>query len=52
MVDLDAARDGGDANLGAIEAICANVPVRVQSGGGVRSIETRADVSQPVCIAL
>jgi len=39
VVDLDAARDGGDANLGAIEAICAAVQARVQSGGGVRSIE-------------
>jgi phosphoribosylformimino-5-aminoimidazole carboxamide ribotide isomerase len=39
VVDLDAAREGGDANLGPIEAICAGVNVRVQSGGGVRSIE-------------
>jgi len=39
VVDLDAARDGGDANLRVIEAICANVDVRVQSGGGVRSVE-------------
>jgi phosphoribosylformimino-5-aminoimidazole carboxamide ribotide isomerase len=43
VVDLNAARDGGDANLGAIEAICANVSVRVQSGGGVRSIEDASD---------
>ena len=35
VVDLDAARDGGDANLGVIEAICANVSARVQSGGRV-----------------
>jgi phosphoribosylformimino-5-aminoimidazole carboxamide ribotide isomerase len=39
VVDLDAARDGGDANLGVIEAICANVSVRVQTGGGIRSVE-------------
>ncbi len=39
VVDLDAARDGGEANLGVIEAICANVEVRVQSGGGVRSVK-------------
>jgi phosphoribosylformimino-5-aminoimidazole carboxamide ribotide isomerase len=39
VVDLDAARDGGDANLGVIEAICANVSVRVQTGGGIRTIE-------------
>jgi phosphoribosylformimino-5-aminoimidazole carboxamide ribotide isomerase len=43
VVDLDAARDGGNANLGAIEAICANVPARVQSGGGVRSIEDASE---------
>jgi phosphoribosylformimino-5-aminoimidazole carboxamide ribotide isomerase len=38
VVDLDAARDGGRANLGAIEAICANVGCKVESGGGVRSV--------------
>jgi phosphoribosylformimino-5-aminoimidazole carboxamide ribotide isomerase len=43
VVDLDAARDGGDANLGVIEAICANVSVRVQSGGGVRTIEDASE---------
>ncbi|HEY3830919.1 MAG TPA: 1-(5-phosphoribosyl)-5-[(5-phosphoribosylamino)methylideneamino]imidazole-4-carboxamide isomerase [Acidimicrobiia bacterium] len=37
VVDLDAARDGGDANLGVIAAICNAVPqCRVQTGGGVR----------------
>ena len=39
VVDLDAARNGGDANLGVIEAICASVSARVQTGGGVRSFE-------------
>jgi phosphoribosylformimino-5-aminoimidazole carboxamide ribotide isomerase len=43
VVDLDAARDGGDANLGVIEAICANVSARVQTGGGVRSVEEAGD---------
>ena len=43
VVDLDAARDGGDANLGVIEAICADVPARVQSGGGVRSVEDASE---------
>ena len=38
VVDLDAALDGGDGNLGAIDAICANVNARVQTGGGVRSV--------------
>ena len=37
VVDLDAARDGGERNLGAIAAICAAVTARVQTGGGVRS---------------
>jgi phosphoribosylformimino-5-aminoimidazole carboxamide ribotide isomerase len=39
VVDLDAARTGEPQNLGVIEAICAAVDCRVQSGGGVRSIE-------------
>src|SRR4051812_23905199 len=39
VVDLDAARDGGAANLRVIEAICANVDCKVESGGGVRSVE-------------
>jgi phosphoribosylformimino-5-aminoimidazole carboxamide ribotide isomerase len=39
VVDLDAARSGSAANLSVIEAICAAVPARVQSGGGVRSVE-------------
>jgi phosphoribosylformimino-5-aminoimidazole carboxamide ribotide isomerase len=43
VVDLDAARDGGAANLAVIEAICANVDVRVESGGGVRSVEDASD---------
>ncbi len=39
VVDLDAARSGTAANLTVIEAICAAVSCRVQSGGGVRSID-------------
>jgi phosphoribosylformimino-5-aminoimidazole carboxamide ribotide isomerase len=39
VVDLDAALNGGNPNLSAIEAICANVQARVQTGGGVRSVE-------------
>ena len=38
VVDLDAARDGGNPNLSMIEAICANVRAKVQTGGGVRTI--------------
>ncbi len=43
VVDLDAALGGGNPNLSAIEAICANVQARVQTGGGVRSV---ADASE------
>jgi len=43
IVDLDAARDGGGANLAVIEAICANVSARVQTGGGVRTVEAAGD---------
>lgn len=39
VVDLDAARTGTATNLAVIEAICAAVPSKVQSGGGVRSAE-------------
>jgi phosphoribosylformimino-5-aminoimidazole carboxamide ribotide isomerase len=38
VVDLDAARAGGEANLTMTERICAAVNVNVQTGGGVRSI--------------
>jgi phosphoribosylformimino-5-aminoimidazole carboxamide ribotide isomerase len=43
VVDLDAALDGGNPNLPVIEAICANVGARVQTGGGIRSV---ADASE------
>jgi phosphoribosylformimino-5-aminoimidazole carboxamide ribotide isomerase len=43
VVDLDAALTGGNPNLAVIEAICANVDARVQTGGGVRSV---ADASE------
>jgi len=38
VVDLDAARTGDATNLHVIEAICATVSCKVQTGGGVRSI--------------
>jgi len=38
VVDLDAARAGGSANLDVVRAICDAVAVRVQTGGGVRSV--------------
>ena len=43
VVDLDAARDGGRANLAIIEAICGSVSVRVQTGGGVRTLADASD---------
>jgi phosphoribosylformimino-5-aminoimidazole carboxamide ribotide isomerase len=43
VVDLDAARSGGAANLRAIEAICTAVDCQVQHGGGVRSIDDAAE---------
>jgi phosphoribosylformimino-5-aminoimidazole carboxamide ribotide isomerase len=38
VVDLDAALHGGNPNLSVVEAICAGVGARVQTGGGVRSV--------------
>lgn len=43
VVDLDAARTGEGANLAVIEAICAAVSCRIQTGGGVRTIEAAGD---------
>jgi phosphoribosylformimino-5-aminoimidazole carboxamide ribotide isomerase len=43
VVDLDAARDGGNPNLEVIEAICANVGARVQTGGGVRTVDDASE---------
>lgn len=39
VVDLDSAREGGDANLATIERLCSELDVAVQTGGGVRSHE-------------
>lgn len=43
VVDLDAARDGGSANLRAIEGICTAVDCKVQTGGGVRSVDDASE---------
>ena len=43
VVDLDAALGGGNPNLAIIEAICANVGARVQTGGGVRSVSDASE---------
>lgn len=42
VVDLDAARTGEPVNLAVIAAICAAVDVPVQCGGGVRSLDAAA----------
>jgi phosphoribosylformimino-5-aminoimidazole carboxamide ribotide isomerase len=42
VVDLDAARSGEATNREVIAAICDAVDVPVQSGGGVRTVETAA----------
>lgn len=41
VVDLDAARDGGDGNLETIAEVCSALDIPVQTGGGVRD---RSDV--------
>ncbi|NDY94318.1 1-(5-phosphoribosyl)-5-[(5-phosphoribosylamino)methylideneamino]imidazole-4-carboxamide isomerase [Wenzhouxiangella limi] len=38
IVDLDSARDGGDANLEIIQRICSELSIDVQTGGGVRAL--------------
>jgi phosphoribosylformimino-5-aminoimidazole carboxamide ribotide isomerase len=43
VVDLDAARSGGNPNLSVIEAICVNVSAKVQTGGGVRNVIDASD---------
>ena len=46
IVDLDSARDGGEANLKIIRQICSSLSIQVQTGGGVRSradLEARLD---------
>lgn len=42
MVDLDAARTGDAHNRDLVAAVCAAVPVPVQAGGGVRSVDAAA----------
>lgn len=44
VVDLDASRTGEPVNLEVIEAICASVRCRVQTGGGVRTAEAAGNL--------
>jgi len=45
IVDLDSARDGGEANLDIIGRLCRELDVAIQTGGGVRS---RADFQRRI----
>ena len=40
IVDLDGARDGSPANLGAVERIASAVDVPLHLGGGIRDLDT------------
>src|SRR5688572_3332204 len=46
LVDLDGARDGSLANLGAVEAIVAAARVPCELGGGIRDEQTIARLLQ------
>lgn len=39
VVDLNAARSGGEENLDIIKRICRETALKVQTGGGLRSVE-------------
>lgn len=40
VVDLDGAREGAPANLDVVKGIVSAVPIPVQLGGGIRSVQT------------
>lgn len=46
VVDLDGARDGVPGNTDVIRRIVAQVGIPVQTGGGIRSLETMAGLSE------
>ena len=45
VVDLDGARDGVPGNIGVVERIIAEVGLPVQTGGGIRSLDTMQRLS-------
>ena len=51
VVDLNGAVDGKPKNLPQIEAVMKTVSVKVQVGGGIRTIRHRATVSSGGCDA-
>lgn len=40
MVDLEGARDGGTPNLDVVASVAAETGLRIEIGGGIRSLET------------
>jgi phosphoribosylformimino-5-aminoimidazole carboxamide ribotide isomerase len=46
VVDLDGARDGKPGNISVIERIVSEVGVPVQTGGGIRTLETMERLAQ------
>ena len=40
MVDLEGARDGGTSNFDVVAAICRETGLKVEIGGGIRTMET------------
>jgi phosphoribosylformimino-5-aminoimidazole carboxamide ribotide isomerase len=51
VVDLDGARDGAQANAGLVRAIASAVSCPVQTGGGIRDLETLRATSRAACSA-
>lgn len=46
IVDLDGAADGSPKNMGVIKAIKAETEIPIQVGGGIRDLETAANIIQ------
>ncbi len=46
VVDLDGARDGQPGNIAVIERIAGEVGIPVQTGGGIRTLETMERLAQ------
>ncbi len=44
VVDLDGAREGHPVHLEVVEAICAAVPLPIQVGGGLRTLEALDEI--------
>ena len=42
MVDLEGARDGSTPNFSVVQDVCKQTALRVEIGGGIRSLDTIA----------